>query len=409
MSRTVIIGGSHTAIAAATALRRHDENMDIVIVSDESELPYQRPPLSKDYMSGKIGLDRLWLRPEEWFEEQRIELHLGAAAKLIDRVGKQVHLADGDVLPYDKLLLTTGASPRRLPAAIGGDLPNVRVMRTLEDADYLMGEMKEGKRLVVIGGGYIGLEAAAEAAKKGLDVTVIEAADRILKRVACTETADAFRALHQSHGVNILESVQLERFVETNGMATAARLASGEELPLDFAIVGIGVHPNQELAEAAGLDVANGIVVDDHCRTNDLSIYAAGDCTILPFQQHPTRLESVQNAQDQASVAAANIVGIDTVYDPHPWFWSDQYDVKLQIAGFNRGYDSVIVRPGKREGAVSNFYFHQNKLIAADCLNDPATYAMVRKLLEAGGTVTRDEIADESFDLRARVKELTAQ
>jgi hypothetical protein len=206
--------------------------------------------------------------------------------------------------------------------------------------------------------------------------------------------------------VTVLENTQIERLVESGGAATAVRLANGEELPLDLAIVGIGIAPNAELAEAAGLEVAVGVVVDDHGRTSDPAIYAAGDCTVLPFDNMPTRLESVQNAHDQAAAVAANICGADTVYDPHPWFWSDQYDMKLQIAGLNRGYDAVVVRPGKREGSVSHFYFRQGRFIAVDCLNDAATYAMSRKLLEAGATITPEQIADEAFDLRAAVKAL---
>ncbi|MFZ2103088.1 MAG: FAD-dependent oxidoreductase [Oricola sp.] len=406
MTHTVIIGGSHAGVAAAAELRKHDAEMEITLVCAENELPYQRPPLSKAYMSGEMSLDRLRLRPAEWYEDNRISLKLGAAATSIDRAPTFLHLASGEGLSYDALVLATGARARRLPAEIGGELPNVRVMRSLEDADGLMAAMQPGLKLVVIGGGYIGLEAAAEAAKKGLQVTVIEAAESILKRVACQETADAFRALHQAHGVTILENTQIERFVESDGVATAVRLANGEELPLDLAIVGIGVAPNVEIAEAAGLHIAVGIVVDDHGRTSDPAIYAAGDCTILPFDNMPTRLESVQNAHDQAAAVAANICGIDTVYDPHPWFWSDQYDMKLQIAGLNRGYEAVVVRPGKREGSVSHFYFRQNRFVAVDCLNDAATYAMSRKLLEAGAEIAPEQITDPDFDLRAAVKAL---
>jgi 3-phenylpropionate/trans-cinnamate dioxygenase ferredoxin reductase subunit len=406
MPQTVIIGGSHAAVAAAADLRRHDTAMDITLICEETELPYQRPPLSKAYLSGEMSLDRLHLRPAEWYAENRIDLRLGDGAASIDRDGKAVQLKSGDRVRYDTLVLATGASARRLPADIGGGLSNVRVMRTLADANGLMATMQSGARLAVIGGGYIGLEAAAEAAKKGLQVTVIEAAERILKRVACEETADAFRALHQANGVTILENTQIERIVAKDGMAVAVRLNGGGELPLDLAIVGIGISPNSDLAEAAGLEIAVGIMVDEHGRTSDSAIYAAGDCTTLPYQNTPTRLESVQNANDQAAAVAANICGIDTVYDPHPWFWSDQYDMKLQIAGLNRGYDSVVIRPGKRDGSVSHFYFKQGQMIAVDCMNDAATYAMSRRLLEAGAVITPDQIADEDYDMRAAVKAL---
>ena len=406
MSHTVIIGGSHAGVAAAAALRQHDAEMNITLLTAEAELPYQRPPLSKAYMSGEMDLDRLHLRPAAWYDENRIDLKTGVAASSIDRAGKSVHLASGEMLRYDNLILATGATARRLPAEIGGDLPNVRVMRALEDADGLMRDMEPGQKLVVIGGGYIGLEAAAEAAKKGLNVTVIEAAERILRRVACRETADVFRSLHERHGVTILENTQIERFVEGGGRAVAVRLAGGRELPLDIAITGIGIAPDVALAEAAGLQVAVGVIVDERGATSDSAIYAAGDCTVLPFDNHPTRLESVQNAHDQAAVAAANICGVDTVYRPTPWFWSDQYDMKLQIAGLNRGYDAVVARPGKREGSASHFYFKQGRFIAVDCLNDAATYAACRKLLEAGAEIAPEQIADEAFDLRAAFKAL---
>lgn len=406
MTKTVIIGGSHAAVAAAAKLRELDEAMEIIIISEEDELPYQRPPLSKNYMSGALPFERLSLRPKEWFDDQNIDLRLGVAATAVDSIAKQITLANGEAVSYDKLLLATGASARRLPAVIGGELPNVRVMRSLSDANWLMGEMQEGKNLVVIGGGYIGLEAAAEAVKKGLKVTVIEAADRILKRVACQETADFFRNLHQSNDVRILENTQLEHIVETDGMASSVLLADGESLPLDFVIVGIGVNANVELAEAAGLNIDNGIAVDEYCRTSNADIYSVGDCVTLPFKQMPTRLESVQNANDQAVIAAINIAGGESIYTPYPWFWSDQYTVKLQIAGFNRGYDKVSIRQGKREGSISHFYFAEQKLIAVDSMNDPATYAMVRKLLEAGSVIMPEQIASADLDLRAMVKAL---
>ncbi|WP_274425576.1 NAD(P)/FAD-dependent oxidoreductase [Chelativorans sp. YIM 93263] len=409
MSRTLIIGGSHAAVAAAGALRQYAPEEEIVVVSEEDELPYQRPPLSKEYMAQAMSLERLRLRPLEWYDRSNVELRLGAAVTMVERERKTVLLADGCELAYDKLLLATGAKARRLPADTGGDLPNVRVMRTLADANWLMSEMKADRRLVVVGGGYIGLEAAAEAAKKGLRVTVIEARERILKRVACEETANAFRRLHSDHDVEILENAQVERFHEENGQAAGLRLKDGRELPCGLVIAGIGIDPNTDLAKAAGLDVSDGIVVDDHCRTSDPAIFAAGDCTLLPFQGMPTRLESVQNAQDQATVAAANIAGEAISYKPHPWFWSDQYDVKLQIAGFHRGYDSVATRPGKREGSLSVFYFRQERLIAVDSLNDPSTYVAVRKLLEANASITRAEIVSGTVDLRERAKALTAE
>lgn len=405
VERVVIVGGSHAAVAVADDLRKHGFGGSITLLSEETTLPYQRPPLSKAYMSGEMSLERLKLRPEDWYRDQKIDAHLSTRVIGIDRQAKEVVTEDDARFGYDALVLATGAHARRLPAEIGGRLGNVHTMRDLPDADALMAKMADGKRLIVIGGGYIGLEAAAEASKKGMAVTVVEAAPRILQRVACRETADAFRALHEGHGVTVLEDTQIARIAgNADGAAAAVELDDGTSLPCDLVVVGIGIVPNAALAEGAGLDVAVGISVDDRARTSDPAIFACGDCAIFPFNHMPTRLESVQNAHDQAGIVAANIMGHDKAYDPHPWFWSDQYDMKLQIAGFNRGYDRVVVRPGKREGSVSHFYFAGETFLAVDCLNDAATYAMSRKILADGKALTPDMVADETFDLRAFAK-----
>lgn len=401
----IIVGGSHAAVSVADDLRKHGFEGSITLLSEEDTLPYQRPPLSKAYMSGDMSLERLKLRPEQWYDDQSVDARLSTRIIAIDRQAREVVSANGERFGYDALVLATGASARQLPAEIGGALQNVHTMRDLRDADALVAKMAAGQKLVVVGGGYIGLEAAAEAAKKGMDVTVVEAAPRILQRVACRETADAFRALHERYGVTILESTQISHITDNGGgAANAVELADGTTLPCDLVVVGIGIAPNAALAESAGLEVAVGIVVDAHGRTSDPAIYACGDCTVFPFRHMPARLESVQNAHDQAGVVAANIMGQDTAYDPHPWFWSDQYDMKLQIAGFNRGYDRVVARPGKREGSISHFYFAGDTFLAVDCLNDAATYAMCRKILADGKALTPAMVADEAFDLRGFAK-----
>jgi len=401
VERVVIVGGSHAAVSVADDLRKHGFEGSVTLISEEAVLPYQRPPLSKAYMSGEMSLERLKLRPEHWYDDQNVQAHLSSRVIAVDRQAREVVTDEGARIGYDALVLATGAHARTLPDDFGGALSNVHTMRDLGDADALMAKMVPGRRLVVIGGGYIGLEAAAEAAKKGMQVTVVEAAPRILQRVACRETADAFRALHESHGVTVLENTQIARIADDGtGTAAAVELEDGTSLPCDLVVVGIGIVPNAELAEAAGLEVAVGISVDAHGRTSDPAIYACGDCTVFPFHHTPTRLESVQNAHDQAGIVAANIMGQDTEYDPHPWFWSDQYDMKLQIAGFNRGYDRVVARPGKREGSISHFYFAGETFLAVDCLNDAATYAMSRKILAEGKPLTPDMVADEGFDLR---------
>ncbi|MEN0000074.1 MAG: FAD/NAD(P)-binding oxidoreductase [Pseudomonadota bacterium] len=399
--KVIIVGGSHAAVACADNLRKLDYDGPIAIHSREPHLPYQRPPLSKGYMSGAVSMDRLLLRPQQWYDDAQIDLHLSSDVTAIDRTAKQVVTGTGERHDFDALVLATGADPRMLSASAGGALPNVFLMRDLGDADALKAVMTPGKKVVIIGGGYIGLEAAAEAAKTGLDVTVVEASSRILQRVACRETADSFRALHAAHGVRIIEDTQITGIVEgDDAKASSVTLDNGDALACDLVIVGIGVSPNTELAVAAGLDVAVGILVDEFGRTDDPAIYACGDCTVLPMNRMPTRLESVQNAHDQAMIVAHNIAGQETAYDPEPWFWSDQYDMKLQIAGLNRGYDTVVTRPGKREGSVSHFYFQGETFLAADCLNDGATYMMCRKILAQDLALTPAMAADEAFDLR---------
>ena len=399
--KTVIIGGSHAAISLSAQLRHLAGDADITIISLDTEVPYQRPPLSKGYMSGKIGFDQIVLRPDDWYEPNRIELLKGARAEAVDRPDRVVTLDDNRKITYDKLVFATGARPRRLPAEVGGHLPNVYVMRDHGDALRLMERMKEGERLVVIGGGYIGLEAASEAAKKGVTVTVIEAADRILKRVSSAETADDIRALHQAHGVTILENAQIHEIHETNGVADGVILADDRVISADFIITGIGVYPDTALAETAGLTCDNGIVVNERLETSDPDIYAIGDCANFPYHGRMIRLESVQNANDMGAIAAHNILGEGKAYKPVPWFWSDQFELKLQIAGLNTGFDHVITRKGLREGAKSHFYFRDGTFLAADCLNDGAAYMMARKILEGGKMLTPMQVADPNFNMKS--------
>lgn len=399
--KTLVIGGSHAALALAAELRKLSAEAEVTIVSADPELPYQRPPLSKAYMSNKVTFEQILLRPADWYEANHIVLRNGLRVEAIDRERKTAALSNGESLAYDHLVFATGARPRRLPAAIGGTLPNVFVMRDLADAHALMARMQEGARLVVIGGGYIGLEAASEAAKKGVAVTVIEAADRILKRVASAETADDVRSLHHAHGVRIFENASLVKIVEKDGQASGVELSDGSVIAADFVITGIGVNPDTALAEACGLVVQNGIVVDQHLRTADPAIMAIGDCVSFPYKGLMIRLESVQNANDMGIVAAQNIMHGNVEYRPVPWFWSDQFELKLQIAGLNLGFDHVITRPGAREGAKSHFYFRCDEFLAADCLNDGATYMIARRLLEGGKTLTRAQVEDHSLSLKS--------
>jgi 3-phenylpropionate/trans-cinnamate dioxygenase ferredoxin reductase subunit len=319
----------------------------------------------------------------------------------IDPAAQTVTLP-GRVLGYDGLALTTGARPRRLPAAIGGDLAGVYTVRTLADVDRMAGEFREGRRVLVIGGGYIGLEAAAVAAKKGLAVTLVEMAPRILSRVAAAETSAYFRAAHRAQGVDIREGTGLARLTGT-GRVDGAELSDGSRIEADFVIVGVGIAPETGLAEAAGLACDNGIAVDEFCRTSDPAIWAAGDCASFPQGAGRLRLESVGNAIDMGECAAANMAGTPTDYVPKPWFWSDQFDIHLQIAGLSAGYDRVVTRPGP-EGQCSFWYYTGDRLIAVDAMNDARAYMIGKRLIEAGRTADPALIADPAADLKPLLK-----
>ncbi|OJF90372.1 NAD(P)/FAD-dependent oxidoreductase [Pararhizobium antarcticum] len=399
--RLVVAGGGQAAFALVAKLRALKDERPVTIIASEASLPYQRPPLSKKYLLREMGLDRLLYRPEPWYAENKVDIRLSTTVAGLDRAAKTVTLSDGAMLAYETLALATGSTPRRLPASIGGDLEGVFVVRDFADADRLAGELQPGRRALIVGGGYIGLEAAAVARTCGLEVTVIEMADRILQRVASAATSRLVRDIHVSRGVDVREGAGLVRLVGTDGRVTAAELTDGSMLPVDLVIVGIGVSANDQLAHDAGLEVANGIVVDRFGATSDPAIYAMGDCAVLPFQDMRIRLESVQNAVDQAEAVAAILAGGAVPYEPKPWFWSDQYDVKLQIAGFGLGHDETLVRAGQREGSVSVWYFRQGRLIAVDAINDAKAYVTGKKLLETGRTPDRKALEDPAIDLKS--------
>ena len=399
MSHVVAIGAGQAGAALAARLRSGGHAGPITLIGEEPILPYQRPPLSKGYLLGEMGADRLILRSADFYAEHDIALRLGAPVSAIDPKARTVTLGT-ETIRYDDLVLTTGSVPRRLPASIGGDLAGVYTVRTVADVDAERAEFSPGRRLVIVGGGYIGLEAAAVAAKLGLDVTVLEMAPRILQRVAAPETSDYFRALHTAHGVKILESTGLERLLGEAGHVTAARLTDGREIPADFVIAGIGILPATQLAEAAGLVIENGIRTDSHGRTSDPHIWAAGDCASFPWQGGRLRLESVQNAIDQADLVADNILGADKDYVPMPWFWSDQYDCKLQIAGLNTGYDRIVTR-GPDGAAVSFWYFKGDRLLAVDAMNDSRAYMVGKRLLETGRAVDAGAISNPATNLKS--------
>ncbi|MCG3269375.1 NAD(P)/FAD-dependent oxidoreductase [Yoonia sp. I 8.24] len=403
MTHVVIVGAGQAGAALAAKLRSDGFDGDITMIGAETVPPYQRPPLSKAYLLEEMPKERLYLRPAEFYEDQQILLRLSTRVVAIDRQGKTVTLSDNSVVSYDELALTVGAHPRMLPASIGGMLDGVYGMRDLDDADAMAPALVEGRQVLIIGGGYIGLEAAAVAAKRGLKVTLVEMADRILQRVAAPQTSDYFRALHKSHGVDIREGVGLDRLIGDDRV-TGARLTDGTEIAIDFAVVGVGINPATILAESAGIAVDSGITTDENGRTSDPHIWAAGDCASCLFKGARIRLESVGNAIDQAEAIARNIMGNDEPYAPRPWFWSDQYDCKLQIAGLNTGYTDVYTRIGDAPGVQSNWYFKGSELLAVDAMNDPRNYMIGKRLIEAGRSPTPAQITDPATDMKALLK-----
>ena len=404
MEKVIIVGGGQAAASLAHKMRSLGFDGALTMMCEEKTPPYQRPPLSKKYLLGEMALERLYLRPEHYYVEQNITLHLGERVNAIDRQNNEIITEKGQYA-YDRLVLATGSTPRRLPAHLGGTLENVFSVRDLKDADSLAPHMKEGKRLLIIGGGYIGLEAAAVAAARGMDVTLIEMSERILQRVAAPQTSDYFRSLHQSHGVTIKEQTGLTRLLGQNGQVVGAELSDGSTLEIDLAILGIGITPATNLAQDCGLAFENGIRVDALGRSSDPNIWAAGDCCSFPYKDGYLRLESVPNAIDQAEVIAQNIMGAEIAYIPKPWFWSDQYDVKLQIAGLNTGYDKIIERKNPTLLSQSFWYYAQDTLVAVDAMNDPRAYMVAKKLIESGLTPDPALVEDASSNLKDLLKQ----
>ena len=390
--RAVIVGASHAGAQLAANLRREGWSGEVVLIGDEGGLPYHRPPLSKGYLAGKNGLDDLLIRGADFYEKQHIRL-LNATVEAIHRSAKRVSLSTGDTLTYTKLALCTGARARRLPTP-GVDLPGIHYLRTAADVELIRAAATPGRRVVIVGGGYIGLETAASLCSLGMNVTVLEATERVLERVTAPEVSAFYTRIHNGEGVEIRTHALVEAFFGNGGVQEVV-LADGEPIPADLVIVGVGVVPNTELASAAGLSVDNGIVIDDQARTSDPDIVAAGDCTSHTMARYGSRirLESVSSAGEQAKIAAATICGKHSAIAALPWFWSDQYDLKLQIAGLNAGYDEVLLSGDpSRERDFSCFYFRESELIAADCVNRPRDFMSSKRAISQQLRVDRSEL-----------------
>lgn len=398
----VIVGAGQAGFQVAASLRMEGYEEPIVLIGDEPNLPYQRPPLSKGFMSGKQDIEATALRPLAFYESHRIELMSGAKVTAIDRVSRSVSLASGGHFSYDRLVLAVGARNRTLPVK-GAELDGVCYLRTDAEAVEIRQRLEHARHVVVIGGGFIGLEMAAAACALGKSVRVLEVQSRLMPRVVSPILSDFYRDVHTGQGVGISLGVALSEIRGDQGKASEVVLSDGSRWPADLVLVGIGVVPNIELARDAGLNVANGIVVDERLRSEDESIYAIGDCADHPnpFAGARVRIESVQNAVDQAKCVAAAIVGRAENYRAVPWFWTDQFDIKLQMAGLSSGHDRAVARGEPESRRFSVFYFRDGRLAAVDSVNRPGDHLAARKLIGTGTEITIEQAADPSVDLKA--------
>ena len=398
MSGVVIIGAGHAAGQAAASLRQAKYAGDITIVGDEAHIPYQRPPLSKAYLKGDQSADKVYLRAESFYADRDIAMKLSTRATAIDTTAKTVALSSDETLHYDHLLISTGSRPRKL-SIDGSDLPGIHYLRTMDDVDGLRDGMQADANLVIVGGGYIGLEVAAVGRELGLNVHVLEMEERILQRVTTPEMSAYYHQLHEGRGVNIHTNTAVTGFAGDGKVQEV--LCGDKRFPADIVIVGIGIIPNTELAEAAGIVCNNGIVVDDHCCTSDPNVYAAGDCTNHPnpLLDRRLRLESVPNAMDQARVSTANMLGDDKTYAAIPWFWSDQYELKLQMVGFSADGDAQVLRGDMASNQFAIFYLKDGKVVAADAVNSPKEFMLCKQLV--GKSADPAMLADPEADLKA--------
>lgn len=405
MKHCIIIGASHAGAQLCVSLRQGGWEGDITVIGDEPDLPYHRPPLSKDFLSGDKAIDDILLRPASVYENANVTMKLGTRVGAIDREAKTILTDDGETLSYDKLVLATGARVRHLPVP-GNDLEGVFYLRDSNDVRAIKNNVEAGKRVVIIGGGYIGLETAASLRKQGMEVTVLEAMPRILQRVTAPELSTFYKRIHSEEGVTILEGVMASE-IRQLGTALSVETSCEQSFDADMVIIGIGVIPNVELAKEAGLDVGNGIEVNEFCQTSDPDIYAAGDVTwhFNPIYEHHIRLESVPNATEQAKTVALHMNGKAKPYNSLPWFWSDQFDLKLQIAGLSGGYDDIVIRGDIEKGrSFAAFYFKGDKILAVDAVNSPREFMFTKMALTKGQSLDKTILSNIEADLKSAIK-----
>lgn len=400
MPHTLIIGAGQAGLSAAAELKKRKYDGQITLIGREPAAPYQRPPLSKTYLSGELPLDRLWLKPEAWYEKTGVTLHTATAVSALDRSASEVITAEGDRLAYDHLILATGGEARRLPIP-GAELPGVYVLRNLSEADGLSAALQGARQLVIIGAGYIGLEVAASARKRGLEVTVLEAADRPMARTASALLSGWFGAIHRGYGVDLRVNTPVSA-ITGDTRTTGVLLNDGEQIEADLVLVAAGLVPNTQLAEAAGLACDDGILVDNQVRTDDERIYAIGDVARFELARYgrSRRLESVQNAIEQGKAAAASICGDAVDYNPVPWFWSDQYELKLQIAGLIEGADTMVRRGDPEAGNFALFHLKDGRLVACEAVNSAPEYMAAQRMIAVGATPDPERLRDTSVAMR---------
>jgi len=401
--RLAIVGAGQAAAQALETLHKRGHTGPITLIGDEASLPYQRPPLSKKYLAGSLDRDRLLFRHSAHYADHAVNLRLGFPAVRIDRLRRVVEVADGSAVEYDGLLLATGSQPRLLPLP-GAELAGVHYLRTVADVDRLRAELAPGRRAVIIGGGYIGLEVAATCREAGLDVVVLEAGDRVMSRVVSSTLSRFYEAEHLRHGVKIICNARISELTGTERVS-AIRMADGHEIPADFVLVAVGVVPTDSLARDAGLDCDNGVVVNEFCQTSDTAIWAAGDCTRHPSIHYGSkvRLESVDNAFEQGTSAALNMLGISTVHDKVPWFWSDQFDLKMVIVGLSAGHDAQVLRGDPASRAFSVCYLKAGELVAVETVNHTKDQMAARKMIAAKARPDPARVADDSIPLKDTV------
>ncbi len=400
ISTILIVGGGQAGAQAIETLRREGFDGRLILVNDEPQLPYQRPPLSKKFLSGEMTADRLAFRHQAFYDEHRIELKLGVRAATLDAPGRLVSLSNGETVHYDRLLLCLGAVSRRLTCP-GADLAGVQYLRDIADIPPIQAKLKPGARVLIIGGGYIGLETAATARKIGCLVTVLEMADRVMNRVVASNVSAYFEHEHRTQGVKIVCNTRVVH-LEGNGHVERVVCADGSSYEADLLVVGVGAVANMQLASAGGLDCDNGIVVDEYCRTSDPHIYAAGDCTNHPSRRYEmrVRLESVDNAFEQARTAALNLLDRPTIHDRVPWFWSDQFDNKLLIVGLSQGHDQQVTRGDPATRSFSVCYLKGGELQALEAVNNAKDYMAARKLIADRARPDLDRLADPAIALK---------